>query len=110
MNRAVLATALLLGLAGCGGGGSMAGVSPSAAAPKPFVWNDGNPSVPVCGLTLTNCKRGYTVRDLITGAVVTLPTTATSYTPLSASDTFEIRADGYDWQGLPISSAYEPAP
>jgi hypothetical protein len=108
MNRRVLATALLIGLAGCGGGSMGSGITP--AATKPFKWDDGNPMVPVCGATLANCKQGYTVRDLTTGAVVTLPVTATSYTPPSASDTYEIQANGYDWQGLPISSVYESAP
>jgi|ERR1700758_1783100 hypothetical protein len=107
MNRVDFAATLLLLLTSCG----------TLRAPAPFsrnqlmesqliTWNDGDPLVPVCGSELVNCKVSFTVHNRTTDSVVIIPITQTSYMAPNTADTFEVRTNGYDWTGAPISSDY----
>jgi hypothetical protein len=99
---AVLSTAVVFSI-GCGG-------TPSAAKNphKALVlsWaNDGNPTVPVCGVNKANCKANLVVIDLRTGVRTLLPITATSYTTKTYTDTYVVHVIGYDYAGRAIESA-----
>ena len=100
MNRAILAATLLLSLTHCG----------SPRAPAPFsgsqliTWKDGDSLVPVCGSKLVNCRVSFTVHNSTTDSTVTIPITQTNYMAPNSTDAFEVRTNGYDWTGAPISS------
>jgi hypothetical protein len=72
--------------------------------------SNGNPGVPVCGSVLKNCWNGYTVLDMTTEKSANLDTTVVSFTAPTMTDTYEIRVNGYDLNGDPISSKYEVVP
>lgn len=95
MKQALIFAGLLL--AGCGA------VSNNTA---PLAWaGDGNPTVPVCGAALINCKLGYELMDFTTGAITVLPITAKSATVLKGH-AYGLRVTGYNGQGVQIYSAY----
>jgi hypothetical protein len=76
-----------------------------------ITWStDGNPLVPVCNGATQNCKKDITVIDQTSGATVTVPITAVSYTAPNPNDTYAVRVNGFDGQGNSISSAYEVVP
>ena len=100
-----LAVVILLLVAGCG--------TPTGSSSVPFLisWqSDGNPIVPVCGISLMNCKISITILDKTTGATTTVPVTTYSVTVPNAADTYEARTDGYDYTGTAISSPYLTVP
>lgn len=107
----IVCVALVL-LIGCGS--SSKGFSaPTAKQHKLLItWqSDGNPLVPVCPATSpANCKSSITIRDVTQNTEAVLPITAQKYTAHSATDTYEVCVNGYDWQGLPISSPWEVVP
>lgn len=99
-----LAIAIVMLLAGCGGKMSL---------PSPFLisWqSDGNPTVPVCGSVLTDCKKSITILDETTGSTTVVPVTIYSVTMPDATHTYEARTDGYNDNGVAISSPYLPVP
>jgi hypothetical protein len=101
----------MLALAGCGGG-AKSFAPPAVETVKmgqTVVWIDGDPRVPFCNGGMKNCQDHYTIHDKTTGAVSTLPITKTLFTP-PTTDLYEIRAEGYDNDGLPISSAFQTIP
>ena len=116
------ATAILtlahLSLGGCGSGPTRSSSSPpnlpgSSAAQPMLVWkNTGNSLVPVCPSTTarSNCLSNYTIRNANTGATVTVAITATSYGPVDLASSYEIRVNGFDGKGNPISSPYVALP
>jgi len=53
-----------------------------------------------------NCKSSITVHDITLNTDTLLPVNYTSYPVPNPSDSYEVRVNGYDWQGLPISSPY----
>jgi hypothetical protein len=76
---------------------------------KTLTWtDDGNPLIPVCGLTLNNCKLRYELLDVSTGITVYIPLSATSYEVKSSIDTYKLRVAGYDGSGNYIVSSYVP--
>jgi Gpi18-like mannosyltransferase len=52
----------------------------------------------------------YTVLDQTTGVTMILPISSSAYSAQNLADTYAVRVNGYDWQGLAISSAYENVP
>ena len=115
MIRAVLATLILLGTAACGtnNGSSLKPPTAPSSADLEITWTgDGNPLVPICGADLVNCKSSLTVHDdkLNTDAVLPLPVISNAYSAPNPADTYEVRVNGYNGQGLPISSPYEAVP
>lgn len=117
MNRwaltAVVSAILVSGL-GCGvSSPNTAFVESKTTSPTSLLitWSsDGNPSVPVCNGATQNCKQNFTVLDQTTGATVTVPITAMSYTAPNPNDSYAVRVNGFDGQGNSISSAYEVVP
>lgn len=120
---AISALSLSLGAGGCGSRTIQSASSPSSpSSPSPptasaqttaFAWkDDGNSLVPVCSSTTApiNCISNFTIRDVNTGTTVTVPITANSYKPVDPSDPYEIRVDGFDGDGNPISSPYTAFP
>ena len=111
---AALAVAALMSGAGCG----ISAPKATSEISKPALpmsllisWtSDGNPLVPVCGTETLNCKLNITVLDKTTGATVSLPINATSYTAPNPNDSYEVRVNGFDGLGNSISSTYEQVP
>lgn len=113
MIRAVLAAALLLSLVACGTGNGNSLNPPTAPKGSALLitWGgDGNPLVLVCGAVLANCKASITVLNQTTGLETIVPIGSNAYSAPSSADTYQVRVNGYDWQGLAISSAYETVP
>jgi hypothetical protein len=99
----VLLSVLLI-LTGCGG--ITVGIRSFVAS-----WtSNGNPLVPQCGSTLKNCWSGYTVLDQNNELTMNLEPSALSFTAPNATDTYEIRVNGYDLNGQAIYSKYEVIP
>jgi hypothetical protein len=119
VSAAILALASGLTLAGCGSGAMQSSTSTqspfpvSSNSPPPLTWNtSGNLLVPFCTPTATpsNCLSDYNIRDTNTGATVTVAITATSYDPPIPTDSYQIRVNGFDGDGDPISSPYAAFP
>ena len=72
--------------------------------------SDGNPTVPVCGTVLVDCKSSITVLDVTSGTSSTVSVEETSVTMSNANDTYEARTNGYNDSGKVISSPYETVP
>lgn len=102
--KKILALALFL---------SLATVSQAATAIS-FTWQNGNPTVTNCSTTITKaCISGYTLTDTTTNTVVNseiVPTATTFlYTPTSGISfgyvhTFSLVTNGFDQNGVAISS------
>jgi len=112
---AALVFAALAGGAGCGSNPAAKSSSLTESGPKTtsllISWSsDGNPLVPVCNGATQNCKNDITVLDKTTGAEVTLPITASSYTATAPNDTYAVRVNGFDGLGNSIASEYEVVP
>jgi hypothetical protein len=78
-----------------------------------LTWNNnGNSLVPFCPSTAapSNCISNYTIRNATTSVTVTVDITATSYGPIDLADSYEIRVNGFDGNGNPISSPYAAFP
>jgi hypothetical protein len=111
--RAVIAAAFLLALTACGTGNGSSLNPPTGPKSSSLLitWDsDGNPLVPTCGADLTNCKASYTVLDQTTGVATILPISSRAYSAQNPADTYAVCVNGYDWQGLAISSSYETVP
>jgi len=112
-----LSLALGLSMGGCGSKATQSSsvapnIPPTSATVPALAWkNNGNPLVPFCSSTNPiNCVSSFTIRDVTTGATVTVAITASSYGPVSPGDSYEIRVDGFDGDGNPISSPYAAFP
>lgn len=117
MKRALITT-LLLGLVGCGTNPSSTSSTPTppvtppppVAAPYRISWDDGDPGKPVCAIPSADCKAYFVVHDKTTGDVWDVPIGTTFYVAATDLDEYEVRTDGYDDQGQPISSPWKPVP
>lgn len=118
MKSLVIAALMFAALAGGAGCGTKPASKPSSLTesgsnPTSLLisWSsDGNPLVPVCNGATQNCKNDITVLDKTTGAEVTVPITASSYTAPNANDSYAVRVNGFDGQGNSIASEYEVVP
>jgi hypothetical protein len=112
----LLSIALGLGGTGCGttsnspsSSSSSTGFTGASGGSPMLTWtSDGNPLVPLCPVTstTTNCVSSYTIHDKTTGGMVTVKITYTSYGPVDPTHSYEIRVNGFDGNGTPISSPY----
>jgi hypothetical protein len=106
VNRWLITTALLFGLVGCG---TNSDTPPPVVHKLLITWDDGDTGRPVCGNPV-DCKSGYTVHDKTTGKTADVPIGTLEYMAPTDLDTYEVRTNGYDNQGQPISSPYKPVP
>lgn len=124
VGAALLTLVLGLGITGCGSGPSTSSFAPppptgggstgATGSPTPLTWaNDGNLSVPPCpDIAPFDCVSNYSILDTTSGATVTVAITETSYMPptVNLTDSYEIRVNGYDGKGDPLSSPYVAFP
>jgi hypothetical protein len=111
VRAAIMMLSIVLGLGGtrCGTisrSASSPGFTGASGFSPMLTWaSDGNPLVPFCTATAapTHCVSSYR-------AIVTVAITSTSYGPVDPNNSYEIRVNGFDGKGKPISSPYAAFP
>ena len=121
VRAAITMLSIALGLGGTGCGTTSSSPSSGSSSPPGFTgasglmltWaSDGNPLVPFCPAASapTNCVSSYTIHDKTTGDIVTVAITSASYGPVDPTNSYEMRVNGLDGNGRPISSPYVAFP